>query len=203
MHCEGWRPWERCLRASSVRAFGQNPALWSRLSRLAERNPIAEKLMQTRAAGRWACTRIARGRCRSVHRGLRAGCPCPDESLQCFRSGAVPGAGAHARQHCHFPLFDRCRHGHGPRRRPRRDRAADEQVLKHSLPLAETNSANAALLALLNGYDRTSEPGYCPQGAKWSGTQCEPPRRRIAGARRRCGPRASCASARRWDPRPS
>ena len=49
------------------------------------------------------------------------------------------------------------------------------QVLKHSLPLAETDSANAALLALLNGYDRTSEPGYCPQGAKWTGTQCEAP----------------------------
>src|SRR5262245_12697950 len=57
-------------------------------------------------------------------------------------------------------------------------------VLKHSLPLAETDSANAALLALLNGYDRISKPGYCPQGATWSGTQCEAP----ASKDRRCPP---------------
>jgi len=57
-------------------------------------------------------------------------------------------------------------------------------VLKHSLPIAATNSANAALLAMLNSYDRTLQPGFCPQDARWTGAQCEAP----PAADRRCPP---------------
>jgi serpin B len=59
------------------------------------------------------------------------------------------------------------------------------QVLKLKLSPAATAAANGALLALLNGYDRSGEPGYCPQGAKWTGTQCEAP----PSNDRRCPPR--------------
>jgi serpin B len=46
-------------------------------------------------------------------------------------------------------------------------------VLKHSLSRDATDLANAALLAILNGYDRTSRPDYCPKAARWTGTRCE------------------------------
>jgi serpin B len=48
-------------------------------------------------------------------------------------------------------------------------------VLKLTLARDATDSANAALLAILNGYDRTRRPDYCPQGARWTGKRCEAP----------------------------
>src|SRR5262249_60763245 len=39
------------------------------------------------------------------------------------------------------------------------------KVLKHNLALPATDAANAALLAILDGYGKTSEPGQCPDGA--------------------------------------
>lgn len=48
-------------------------------------------------------------------------------------------------------------------------------VLKHTLPREATDAANAALLAILNGYDRTGRPDYCPQGVRWTGRRCEAP----------------------------
>src|SRR5262245_43816805 len=47
------------------------------------------------------------------------------------------------------------------------------KALKHTLPQAATDKANAAVLATFAGYDRASKPGYCPQGARWTGAQCE------------------------------
>lgn len=58
------------------------------------------------------------------------------------------------------------------------------KALKHTLPLPATDKANAALLATFAGYDRTSNAGYCPQGARWGGTQCEAE----PSADRRCPP---------------
>jgi serpin B len=39
----------------------------------------------------------------------------------------------------------------------------------------ETDAANTALAAILNGYDKTSHPDYCPKGARWTGNRCEGP----------------------------
>jgi serpin B len=46
-------------------------------------------------------------------------------------------------------------------------------VLKHSLSRDATDRANAGLLAILNGYDRTQQADFCPKGARWTGTRCE------------------------------
>ncbi|HEX5998956.1 MAG TPA: serpin family protein [Hyphomicrobiaceae bacterium] len=49
------------------------------------------------------------------------------------------------------------------------------RALKQTLPRAAAETASAKLLAILDGYDRTSKPGHCPQGAHWSGKRCEAP----------------------------
>jgi serpin B len=58
------------------------------------------------------------------------------------------------------------------------------KVLKHALPPEATDAANAALLASLNAYDRSAQPGFCPQDAQWTGTRCEAP----LSSDRRCPP---------------
>jgi serpin B len=52
-------------------------------------------------------------------------------------------------------------------------------ALKHSLPSASVDAANAALLAHLKGYDRTADPAFCPEGTRWAGKHCEAP---VAGS---------------------
>lgn len=46
-------------------------------------------------------------------------------------------------------------------------------ALKHSLPREAIDAANAAVLALLRGYDRTADPGFCPKGTRRAGQHCE------------------------------
>jgi serpin B len=48
-------------------------------------------------------------------------------------------------------------------------------ALKHGLPREAVDAANAAVLALLKGYDRTADPAFCPEGMRWSGKRCETP----------------------------
>src|SRR5262245_42040211 len=47
------------------------------------------------------------------------------------------------------------------------------KTLKHTLPPAATDKANAALLATFAGYDRASKPGLWPPGGRWAGGQSE------------------------------
>jgi serpin B len=47
------------------------------------------------------------------------------------------------------------------------------KVLKHRLQGAEIDAANAGVIAILNGYDRSSEQPSCPDTMRWSGQQCE------------------------------
>jgi serpin B len=58
----------------------------------------------------------------------------------------------------------------GARGETEREMAA---ALKHSLPREAIDAANAAVLALLKGYDRSADPGFCPQGMRWTGSRCE------------------------------
>jgi leukocyte elastase inhibitor len=48
-------------------------------------------------------------------------------------------------------------------------------VLNNRQSREQTDAANAALLAILNSYDRSSQPDYCPKGAQWTGEHCEAP----------------------------
>jgi serpin B len=57
-------------------------------------------------------------------------------------------------------------------------------TLKHRLSREDTDAANAALLALLNGYDKTSDKDYCPAGTVWTGKRCEG----APAAERTCAP---------------
>jgi serpin B len=58
----------------------------------------------------------------------------------------------------------------GARGETEREMAA---VLKLDGRRAQIEAANKALLQLLAGYDRTSDPGYCPPGFHWTGSRCE------------------------------
>jgi serpin B len=58
----------------------------------------------------------------------------------------------------------------GARGETEREMAA---VLKLDAPRAQIDAANKMLLQLLAGYDRTSGPGYCPPGFRWTGSRCE------------------------------
>jgi serpin B len=58
----------------------------------------------------------------------------------------------------------------GARGETEREMAA---VLKLGLPREAVDAANAALLKLLTGYDRTADPGYCPKGTHRAGDRCE------------------------------
>ncbi len=50
------------------------------------------------------------------------------------------------------------------------------RVLRHSLPRAAIDDANARVLATLNGYDKSDVPVACPSPAmKFNGTDCEAP----------------------------
>jgi serpin B len=49
------------------------------------------------------------------------------------------------------------------------------KVLKHQAPREAIDAANAELFAKLNSYDRSSSPGYCGKGARWTGKRCEAP----------------------------
>lgn len=60
-------------------------------------------------------------------------------------------------------------------------------VLHHALPREDVDRANAALIAVLNAYDTTSRPDYCPKATHWTGKRCEgplPADRRCASATR-------------------
>jgi serpin B len=46
-------------------------------------------------------------------------------------------------------------------------------VLRHTLPRAAIDKANASVLATLNGYDRSAAPVRCPVGMRFNGTECE------------------------------
>jgi leukocyte elastase inhibitor len=46
-------------------------------------------------------------------------------------------------------------------------------VLRHTLPRAAIDKANASLLATLNGYDRSAAPVACPPGMRFGGKECE------------------------------
>jgi serpin B len=49
-------------------------------------------------------------------------------------------------------------------------------VLRHSLPRAAIDDANARVLTVLNGYDKSNVPVACPSPAmKFNGTECEAP----------------------------
>jgi leukocyte elastase inhibitor len=48
-------------------------------------------------------------------------------------------------------------------------------ALHHRQSREQIDEANSALIAILNGYDRTSRPGYCPRGTRWTGARCEGP----------------------------
>ncbi|MCC6888886.1 MAG: hypothetical protein IT536_10150 [Hyphomicrobiales bacterium] len=47
------------------------------------------------------------------------------------------------------------------------------QVLQQTLPAAQINDANAAAMAILNGYDRSASPPTCPAGLTLAGERCE------------------------------
>ena len=50
------------------------------------------------------------------------------------------------------------------------------RVLRHSLSREAIDTANASVLATLNGYDRSAEPVTCPApGMRFNGTECEAP----------------------------
>lgn len=68
----------------------------------------------------------------------------------------------------------------GARAETEREMAA---ALHHHQSREEIDSANAALIAILNGYDKTLRPDYCPQGAHWTGKRCEGP----VSANGKCG----------------
>lgn len=48
-------------------------------------------------------------------------------------------------------------------------------VLRHGKSREDIDRANAALLAVLNAYDTTSRPDYCPKETRWTGKRCEGP----------------------------
>jgi serpin B len=51
------------------------------------------------------------------------------------------------------------------------------RVLRHTIPRAAIDRANASVLATLNGYDRSAAPVACPApGMRFNGTECEAPR---------------------------
>ena len=58
----------------------------------------------------------------------------------------------------------------GARGETEREMAA---VLKHSLPRDAVDKANAAVLTILKGHDRTGDPNYCPEGTHRVGYGCE------------------------------
>jgi serpin B len=58
----------------------------------------------------------------------------------------------------------------GARGETEREMAA---ALKHGAPREAVDAANAAVLALLKSYDRSAEPGFCPEGMRWAGSRCE------------------------------
>src|SRR5690242_18578475 len=47
------------------------------------------------------------------------------------------------------------------------------RVLRHTLSRAAIDKANASLLAILNGYDRSATPVACPPGMRFDGKECE------------------------------
>ncbi len=47
------------------------------------------------------------------------------------------------------------------------------KVLRLPLPRTAMEDACAEAAALLNAYDRSSDPRFCPDGARWSGSACE------------------------------
>ena len=58
------------------------------------------------------------------------------------------------------------------------------RVLRHTLPRAAIDKANASLLATLNGYDRSDAPVACPAGLRFNGKECAGPptgQRRLSG----------------------
>jgi serpin B len=46
------------------------------------------------------------------------------------------------------------------------------RVLRHTLPRAAIDRANAGVLATLNGYDKSAEPVACPSGMRFDGKDC-------------------------------
>ncbi len=48
-------------------------------------------------------------------------------------------------------------------------------VLGLSLTRQETEEASGKVMAVLRSYDRTADPKFCPDGARWTGAQCEAP----------------------------
>jgi serpin B len=66
------------------------------------------------------------------------------------------------------------------------------RVLMHTLPRAAVDKANASVLGVLNGYDRSAEPVACPApGMRFNGTECEASP----------GPNGACAAGYRHDSR--
>jgi serpin B len=50
------------------------------------------------------------------------------------------------------------------------------RVLRHTIPRAAIDQANASVLATLNGYDKGAAPATCPApGMRFNGTDCEAP----------------------------
>ena len=49
------------------------------------------------------------------------------------------------------------------------------RVLRHRLDRAATDMANAELLKILNGYDKSAVAPGCEQGLQWNGQRCEGP----------------------------
>jgi serpin B len=49
------------------------------------------------------------------------------------------------------------------------------RVLRHTIPRAAIDQANASVLATLNGYDSGAAPVTCPAGMRFNGTDCEAP----------------------------
>jgi serpin B len=58
-----------------------------------------------------------------------------------------------------------------------RDKTQTEMatVLRHRLGATAINAANAEVLAILNGYDTSGNPGTCVAGARLNGKRCEAP----------------------------
>ena len=55
-------------------------------------------------------------------------------------------------------------------------------TLKHSFSREEVNAANTSVLSILNGYDKTSDPNFCPKQLRWNAWRCEG----FASAERKC-----------------
>ena len=81
---------------------------------------------------------------------------------------------AGARQHRVLALFDRGGDVDGARRRARRHRDRDDAgPVACGCRRKRSTPANAEVLSVLNGYDRSTAPPACPPGATLVGRNCE------------------------------